>query len=127
MSYFGCPITPPPKGSLARSSSVPSFLSSEYLISRVKVQVPFHIKMEDIKDLQMYPHFKNATTVSDYLERTDENMLVLLPAHEKLTKSITRYKKSTEDLKDSDAKFQQVLRRAEELEQLLLETKEVSL
>ena len=127
MSYFGCPITPPPKGSLARSSSVPSFLNSEYLISRVKIQVPFDIKMKDVKDLQLYPQFKNTRTVSDYLERTEENMLVLLPAHEKLTKSITRYKKSTEDLKDADSKFQQVSLRADKMERLLQETKEVRL
>ena len=83
--------------------------------------------MKDVEDFQLYPQFKHTRTVSDHLQRTEDSMLVLLPAHEKLTKSITRYKKSTEDLKDADAKFQQVLLRADEMERLLLETKEVRL
>ena len=127
MSYFGCPITPPPKGSLARSSSVPSFLSSEYLISRVKIHAPFDITMKDVEDFQLYPQFKDTRTVSDHLQRTEDSMLVLLPVRKKLKKSITRYKKSTGDLKDVGAKLQQVLLRADEMERLLLETKEVRL
>ena len=44
--------------------------------------------------------------MSEYLHKTDDSMLVLFPAQEKLERSITRYEKLTEDLlKDISTKL----------------------
>ena len=127
MSFFAYPITPPPKGSWARSNSVPSFLGSEYLIIKEKDRTPFDITTKDMNELKLYPEYTDTKTITDHLERTEDTMLVLLPAHEKLKKSIIRYKRSTENLKDISAQLQQTQLQADETKQLLLEVKQVSL
>ena len=100
MAYFACSITPPPKGSIARSKSVPSFVTSSYVTSRVQAKITFDITMNDIRQFEVYPECNNTRTVSEYLHQTENSMLVMFPARENLERSVTRYNKSTEDLKD---------------------------
>ena len=124
MAYFGCEITPPPKGSHQRSLSLPSFPKSEYLVNKVQHKTRFDMTPKDISDLKVYPDLGNVKTVSEYLHRTDESMLVLFPAHEKIERSLARYRKSSENLQDEKKSNKALSMRMDRME---MEAKEVRL
>ena len=54
--------------------------------------------IKDAHGLEVYPKVDNVKTVSEYLNQNDESILVLFPAREKLERSLTRDKKSSESL-----------------------------
>ena len=118
MAYFGCQITPSQKGSHQRSLSLPSFLKSAYLVSKVQEKTTFEMTIKDTQQLQVYPKVDNVKTLSEYLHRTEESMLVLFPAREKLQRSVARYKKSSENLHEQRKTNEDLSSRLDQVEEV---------
>ena len=70
----------------------------EYLVSKIQEKTTFEMTIKDTHDLEVYPKVDNVKTASEYLNQTDESILVLFPAREKQERSLARYKKSSESL-----------------------------
>ena len=115
MAHFVCSIAPPPKSSIARSKSVPSFITSNYVVSKMQDRAPFDITLNDISNFELYPRYHDTRTVSEYLHQSNDSMLVLFPAQERLERSI----------RDLSTRLQQLEARGKETQRLLLESNEV--
>ena len=90
MTHFGCQVTPPPKGHHSRSLSLPSFLKSDYLVGKVNEKAMFQLTSNDTESLEVYPKAGNVKTIAEYLHQTDDSLLVLFPARQRLERSIAK-------------------------------------
>ena len=87
-------------------------------MSKLQEKTTFEMTTKDTEDLQIYPKVDSVKTVSDYLHQTDDNMLVLFPAREKLERSLARFKKSSENLREQKKTIQELGSRLKYVEEV---------
>ena len=76
------------------------------------------MSIQDTLDLEVYPRVENVNTVSEYLNQTDESILVLFPARQKLERSLARYKKSSESLREQRKANKDLASRLDQLDEV---------
>lgn len=84
----------------------------------MKEKTMFQLTSNDMESLDIYPKVGNVETISEYLHETDDTILILFPARQRLEKSIAKYKKSAENLHEQIKINEGLGSRLDQLEQV---------